>query len=93
MPIITPAYPSMCATHNVTMSTLTIMMQELNRAADLTDQILAGNSKWDSLFEKHDFFQRYKYYLQVIVSSDKIDDHRLWYVFLGFLRCSYPLDF
>lgn len=31
MPVITPAYPSMCATHNVTASTLKIMIDELNR--------------------------------------------------------------
>ena len=31
MPVITPAYPSMCSTHNVTTSTLKILTEELSR--------------------------------------------------------------
>lgn len=31
MPIITPAYPSMCATHNVMASTQQIMTEEFKR--------------------------------------------------------------
>eukprot|EP00158_Paraphelidium_tribonemae_P005040 Partr_v1_DN27127_c2_g1_i2_m16194 putative poly(a) polymerase len=78
MPIITPAYPSMCATHNVTQSTQTVMIDELKRAAELTDGILSGALKWDALFEKHDFFHRYKYYVQVLASSDSLDNQRIW---------------
>lgn len=39
MPIITPAYPSMCSTHNVTQSTQMIMTQEFKRGTlfELTD--------------------------------------------------------
>lgn len=33
MPIITPAYPSMCSTHNVTLSTQQIMTAEFKRGA------------------------------------------------------------
>jgi poly(A) polymerase len=31
MPIITPAYPSMCSTHNVMKSTMDVMKEELER--------------------------------------------------------------
>ncbi|KAI3644879.1 hypothetical protein MP228_011043 [Amoeboaphelidium protococcarum] len=105
MPIITPAYPSMCATHNVTDSTLKIIIDELSLGAKIVEQILkepkvksvnsgdeqltAGDDnseeedgsdvvEWKSLFTKHNFFFRYKFYIQVIASSYLIDSQRLW---------------
>lgn len=66
MPIITPAYPSMCATHNVTHSTKTVMTTEFRRAAGIVDMIMVRSEKspeggnWGELFEKHDFFHTYR---------------------------------
>jgi len=78
MPVITPAYPSMCATHNVTMSTQTIMTQEFKRATDIVEYIMVGVKQWPELFAKHDFFQKYRYYLQVIASSNSEERQRKW---------------
>ncbi|OZJ02461.1 hypothetical protein BZG36_04108 [Bifiguratus adelaidae] len=78
MPIITPAYPSMCSTHNVTQSTQTVMKAEFKRAADIVDGIMVGTKKWDGLFEKHDFFGRYRYYIQIIASSDSAEMQLKW---------------
>jgi len=78
MPVITPAYPSMCATHNVTMSTQTIMTQEFKRATDIVEYIMVGVKQWPELFAKHDFFQKYRYYLQVIASSNTEERQRKW---------------
>ncbi|KAM3586085.1 polynucleotide adenylyltransferase [Umbelopsis sp. WA50703] len=78
MPIITPAYPSMCATHNVTDSTRTIMISEFKRAAECVDKIFIGAGQWAELFENHSFFQTYKYYLQVIASSDSAESQLKW---------------
>jgi poly(A) polymerase len=47
-------------------------------AADMTDIIMIKSANWKDLFTKHDFFHRYKYYLQVIASSDSIDNQRIW---------------
>ena len=70
MPIITPAYPSMCATHNITTSTLTIIKRELSRANDITTQVFNGQKAWKDLFERHTFFsQGYKYYLTITSAS------------------------
>ncbi|KIJ37473.1 hypothetical protein M422DRAFT_33786 [Sphaerobolus stellatus SS14] len=69
MPIITPAYPAMCSTHNVTRSTQYIMAQECKRAAAIVDRIVVGTAQWSELFAKHDFFNKYRYYLQVIAST------------------------
>jgi len=78
MPVITPAYPSMCATHNVTMSTQTIMTQEFKRATEIVEYIMVGVKQWPELFAKHDFFQKYRYYLQVIASSNTEERQRKW---------------
>ncbi|KAJ3019670.1 polynucleotide adenylyltransferase [Thoreauomyces humboldtii] len=78
MPIITPAYPSMCATHNVTESTRQVTTQEFERAADIADRIMVGSGSWIELFTKSDFFTRYKYYLQVIASSDQAESQLRW---------------
>jgi poly(A) polymerase len=79
MPIITPAYPSMCATHNITRSTKTIIQRELKRGGDITDQIMAGKAPWRDLFVKHTFFtQGYKYYLSVIAASTTEEAQLIW---------------
>ncbi|CAO1634346.1 unnamed protein product [Parajaminaea phylloscopi] len=78
MPIITPAYPSMCSTHNVTQSTQMIMTQECKLAAEIVDRIVVGAASWKDLFKKHDFFYKYKYYLQVIASSGSADLQLKW---------------
>jgi poly(A) polymerase len=79
MPIITPAYPSMCATHNVTLSTREIIQRELKRAGNITDQVMLGKSQWKDLFVKHTFFtQGYKYYLSIISASTTKEAQNIW---------------
>lgn len=79
MPIITPAYPSMCATHNITMSTKTIIIRELERGGDLADKIFTGQLQWKDLFTKHTFFTNgYKYYLSIIAASRSKDAQHVW---------------
>ena len=78
MPVITPAYPSMCSTHNVTHSTQLVQLEEFERASVIVDNIMQGKDTWDSLFQKDDFFHKYKHYLQVVASSDNAEDHIKW---------------
>ncbi|KAF7309244.1 hypothetical protein MIND_00294700 [Mycena indigotica] len=126
MPIITPNYPSMCATHNVSRSTHAIMVEAIEQGecravsitvdairrscrqhkrlgafifphfittldtclspsfyshlllllthvlrtgAQLLDKVLAGDANWAELFTKHDFFHRYKHYIQIVAMT------------------------
>ena len=79
MPIITPAYPSMCATHNITLSTKTIIEREWDRAGDITDKIYMGQAQWKDLFSKHTFFTLdYKYYLSINAASRTKDAQHVW---------------
>ncbi|KAI8895638.1 Poly(A) polymerase central domain-containing protein [Globomyces pollinis-pini] len=78
MPVITPAYPCMCSTHNVTASTQAVTTLEFSRAADIATKIMAGQENWNTLFQKNDFFHRYKYYLQVIASTNSAETQTKW---------------
>lgn len=79
MPIITPAYPSMCATHNITRSTKEIINRELKRGGNITDQIMMGKAQWKDLFVKHTFFtEGYKYYLSIISASTTREAQNTW---------------
>ncbi|KAI5298829.1 polynucleotide adenylyltransferase, partial [Ascosphaera atra] len=79
MPIITPAYPSMCATHNISQSTKTVLLRELKRGEEIVNNIFAGNMKWHDLFTKHSFFTNdYKYYLSITTSSTTKEAQSVW---------------
>ncbi|CAG8975919.1 hypothetical protein HYALB_00007047 [Hymenoscyphus albidus] len=79
MPIITPAYPSMCATHNITRSTMEVIKKELKRGGDITDRIMSGKSTWNELFMKNTFFVNgYKYYITVIAASPTEEAQLIW---------------
>ncbi|KAH6644688.1 Poly(A) polymeras-like protein [Boeremia exigua] len=73
MPIITPAFPSMCATHTIMHSTLDVMREEFERADQLINSgsgVLEGKKQWKDLFNKHTFFTKdHKYYLSVVAAS------------------------
>ncbi|CAA22808.1 mRNA cleavage and polyadenylation specificity factor poly(A) polymerase Pla1 [Schizosaccharomyces pombe] len=78
MPIITPAYPSMCATHNITLSTQTIILREMVRAGEIADQIMVKALPWSALFQKHDFFHRYKHYLTITAAAKTAEAQLKW---------------
>jgi poly(A) polymerase len=78
MPIITPAYPAMCSTHNVTASTQMIVTEEFKKGADIVDKVIVGTASWSELFQKHDFFHKYRYYFQVIASTATADLQIKW---------------
>lgn len=78
MPVITPAYPSMCSTHNVTKSTLAVMTAEFARGSELMLKIEQGLATWTDLFERSDFFARYRHFFQIVAVSESPEDHRVW---------------
>jgi poly(A) polymerase len=83
MPVITPAYPSMCSTHNVTASTIRIMTEEFRRGADIMIKIEQRRAVWSDLFAKTDFFARHRNFFQVLAVSESEEAHRIWSGFLG----------
>lgn len=79
MPVITPAYPSMCATHNISLSTKKIICREMERASTIVDRIFSKQLQWKDLFSRHTFFTNgYKYYLSVIAASRTKEAQLIW---------------
>lgn len=77
MPVITPAYPSMCATHNITESTKKVILQELENGISITNDIFSNKKTWSDLFRKHNFFYKYKFYLTVMAATKGTDEQHL----------------
>lgn len=69
MPVITPAYPSMCATHNIMRSTKEIVLKELRRGVEIMNLIHQGNANWGTLLERHTFFHDYRFYLCIVACT------------------------
>ncbi|KAK6863451.1 Poly(A) polymerase PAPa [Candida tropicalis] len=79
MPVITPAYPSMCATHNITSSTQKVILSEFQRGIEIMNGINSGSKTWSDLFERHDFFFRYKFYLCIVAATKSNSEEHLKY--------------
>ncbi|KYQ91138.1 poly(A) polymerase [Tieghemostelium lacteum] len=78
MPIITPAYPCMNSTYNVSRSTLYLLKNEFIRGAEVTRKIEKNEANWSLLFEKSDFFTRFRFYLQIDAISANDEEHIKW---------------
>ncbi|XP_062159596.1 nuclear poly(A) polymerase 1 isoform X1 [Alnus glutinosa] len=81
MPIITPAYPSMNSSYNVSSSTLLIMSKEFQRGSEICECLQAMEAykvDWDTLFEPYPFFEAYKNYLQIDITAENDDDLGKW---------------
>ncbi|KAK1555093.1 hypothetical protein Q3G72_021759 [Acer saccharum] len=78
MPIITPAYPCMNSSYNVSTSTLRVMMDQFQYGNKICEDVELNKAQWSSLFEPYLFFESYKNYLQVDIIAEDADDLRAW---------------
>lgn len=78
MPVITPVYPQMNSTYNVSSSTLNVMKTEFARGKEITDKIQKGLASWGNLFEERKFFEAYRVYMQIGVWGASESSHRAW---------------
>lgn len=78
MPIITPSYPCMNSSYNVSSSTLRVMTEEFQRGHELCESMEANKADWSNLFEPHPFFESYKNYLEIDITAADEDDLRNW---------------
>ncbi|KAH9290147.1 hypothetical protein KI387_034264 [Taxus chinensis] len=78
MPIITPAYPCMNSSYNVTSSTLRVMTEQFKNANKICENIIMNKADWSALFEPYCFFKSYRNYLQIDIVAGNEDDLRTW---------------
>lgn len=92
MPVITPSFPCMNTTHNVSRFTLQVMKAEIEHSKRVVDGIITsagvssdgnapssdGVAAWQSLFEKSSFFGDYTFYLAVDVFADDPTSFSRW---------------
>ncbi|MCL7043206.1 hypothetical protein MKW94_018197 [Papaver nudicaule] len=78
MPIITPAYPCMNSSYNVSSSTLRVMTEEFQRGREICEAMELNKADWSNLFEPYPFFDAYKNYLQIEIKAENDDDLRNW---------------
>jgi len=78
MPIITPAYPQQNSTFNVSNSTLKVMQAEFQSSLAICEEILAGKSKWQKIFEPPNFFCKYRHFIVLEASSSCEEDQLTW---------------
>ncbi|KAF9591857.1 hypothetical protein IFM89_008903 [Coptis chinensis] len=78
MPIITPAYPSMNSSYNVSVSTLRVMTEEFQRGNEICEAMETNKAEWNTLFEPYPFFESYKNYLQIDIAAANDEDLRNW---------------
>ncbi|KAJ0755538.1 putative polynucleotide adenylyltransferase [Helianthus annuus] len=78
MPIITPAYPCMNSSYNVSTSTLRVMTEQFQFGNRICEAIELNKAQWPALFEPYMFFESYRNYLQVDIVAANTDDLRSW---------------
>ncbi|KAE8124221.1 hypothetical protein FH972_019126 [Carpinus fangiana] len=78
MPIITPAYPYSNTSYNVSLSTLCVMKEEVERGKEICEAVEAGKAGLISLFDPFCFFSAYKNYLQIDLIARNLEDFMNW---------------
>jgi len=88
MPVLTPAYPAMNSTHNVSISTKEAILTEMEKAHMIVEALLKRDYKtgkkinpelsWNRLFKKFNFFGAYQHFIQITVLSVDGDHHKDW---------------
>lgn len=74
MPVITPIYPSMCSTHNVTQSTCALTTAEFLRA----HEILKSAENFSKIFDFTDFFKKHKLFVEIRLDMENKDESLQW---------------
>lgn len=74
MPVITPAFPAMNSTHNVTETTKRILLEEFKRGYEVVAKVEAGKAEWMEVTEAIPFFTQFRTFLciEILAKNDEV---------------------
>merc|ERR1712110_374031 len=76
MPVITPAFPAMNSTHNVTETAKRILLAEFRRGYKIVQQIESGTANWDEIHDPFPYFTVFPRFIWLeILAKDKEGFH------------------
>lgn len=78
MPVITPCYPCMNSTFNLTYSNLRVLKEEFERGLRIATAVEDGDDEWATLFEPVDFFAAHDRFVLIEAMAHTEDEHRRW---------------
>ncbi|KAK2197032.1 bifunctional Poly(A) polymerase [Babesia duncani] len=84
MPVITPAFPAMNSTHNVTATTKRVLTAEFIRARDILMQKgIPKKQLWDQVLTKENIFADYKHFMMIEILARDEHAHGKWEGWIG----------
>jgi poly(A) polymerase len=74
MPVITPAFPAMNSTHNVTETTKRILLDEFRRGYEVVKNVEAQKVEWNEVHDPFPYFSQFRHFvwLEVLAKSEEV---------------------
>jgi poly(A) polymerase len=74
MPVITPAFPAMNSTHNVTETTKRILLDEFRRGYEVVKNVEAHKAEWSEVHLPFAFFNEFRNFLllEILAKSEEV---------------------
>jgi len=74
MPVITPAFPAMNSTHNVTETTKRILLEEFRRGYEMVMSVERNRANWNEVQDPFPYFKHFDHYLwlEILAKTEEI---------------------
>lgn len=74
MPVITPAFPAMNTTHNVTETTKQILLDEIRRGYEVVKRVESNTAEWAEVHEPLPFFSKFPHFLwlEILAKTEEV---------------------
>jgi poly(A) polymerase len=74
MPVITPAFPAMNSTHNVTETTKRILLDEFRRGYEVVKSVERDRSSWNEVHAPFPYFQQFRHFLwlEIVAKTEEV---------------------